>query len=94
MGKQKKFFGIIVNTVLGVFLSGGVVSAAVTLSQNISVGGCTPSVTLNGDDVFITGTFEVDSTSRFDGAVTVNANLNVNGFATTTAATCTCPSAR
>jgi hypothetical protein len=45
------------------------------VSGDLSVGNGTPSITLNGEDAYIEGTFEVDGASEFDGA------LNVDGAA-------------
>jgi hypothetical protein len=45
------------------------------VSGDLSVGDGTPSITLNGEDAYIEGTFEVDGASEFDGA------LNVDGAA-------------
>lgn len=45
------------------------------LSEDLKVGNGTPSVTLNGEDAFVEGTFEVDGATRFDGAVAINGGL-------------------
>jgi len=39
-------------------------------NRNIKIGNGTPTVTQNGEDLFVEGTFEVDGAARFDGAVT------------------------
>lgn len=39
--------------------------------KNLKVGNGTPTVTLNGEDMYVEGTFEVDGAARFDGAVTM-----------------------
>ncbi len=49
------------------------------VTGNFKVGAGSESVTLNGDDAYITGTFEVDGAARFDGLVTGNAGLTVTG---------------
>jgi cytoskeletal protein CcmA (bactofilin family) len=41
------------------------------LTGNFKVGGGTPDVAQDGEDVYVTGTFETDGASRFDGAVTL-----------------------
>ena len=41
---------------------------------NLTVGDGTPTVTMDGEDSYVEGTFEVDGASRFDGAVTVGAS--------------------
>jgi len=41
------------------------------LSEDLKVGNGTPSVTLNGEDAYVEGTFEVDGAARLDGAVTL-----------------------
>lgn len=48
------------------------------VTGNLKVGAGSESVTLNGEDAYVTGTFEVDSTSQFDGAVTVNDAVTLN----------------
>lgn len=45
------------------------------VTGDLSVGNGTPSITLNGEDAYVEGTFEVDGASEFDGA------LNVDGAA-------------
>lgn len=50
------------------------------LTGNLKVGNGTPGVTLNGEDAYIEGTFEVDGTSQFDAAVSVTSGgLTVSG---------------
>ncbi len=44
------------------------------LVGNLKVGNGTPGVTLNGEDAYVEGTFEVDGATQFDGNVTVGAN--------------------
>jgi hypothetical protein len=41
------------------------------LVGNFKVGGGVPGVALNGEDAYVTGTFEVDGASQFDGAATI-----------------------
>jgi DNA-binding transcriptional MerR regulator len=48
------------------------------LTGNLKVGAGTPGLTLNGDDAYVTGTFEADGASQFDGIVTATANINAN----------------
>jgi parallel beta-helix repeat protein len=48
------------------------------LTGNLKVGNGTPDVTLNGEDAYVEGTFEVDGTARFDGILTVNAASTFN----------------
>lgn len=50
-----------------------------TLSENLKVGNGTPSVTLNGEDAYVEGTFEVDGAARFDGAVALNGATTLGG---------------
>jgi len=52
------------------------------ITGNLKVGAGTETTTLNGDDAYITGTFEVDGAIRFDGAVTTFANLTATLGAT------------
>jgi hypothetical protein len=55
------------------------------LTGNLKVGAGTPTVALNGDDAYITGTLEVDSTSNFAGALTVTTGgIAVTGNSTIT----------
>ncbi len=49
------------------------------LTGNLKVGNATPDVTLNGEDAYVEGTFEVDGASRFDGTLTANGTLTGNG---------------
>jgi hypothetical protein len=51
------------------------------LTGNLKVGNGTPDVTLNGEDAYVEGTFEVDGAARFDGAVTANAGATIVGAA-------------
>ena len=37
------------------------------LTGNLQVGNGVPGVTLNGEDVYVEGTFEVDGAQQFDG---------------------------
>ena len=53
-------------------------SLAVT-TGNLKVGSGTPGVTLNGEDAYVTGTFEADGAARFDGAVTTNSTFAADG---------------
>lgn len=64
--------------VLAMTLGGGTGYLNV-LTGNLAVGNGTPGVTLNGEDAYVEGTFEVDGAATFDGAVTANANLDMNG---------------
>jgi Cu/Ag efflux protein CusF len=72
--------------VFGVLLagSGNFLNAAVTLSQDIVVGSGTADVTVNGDDVYITGTLEVDGAVRLDGTVALNGALTASSGITAT----------
>ena len=45
-------------------------------SGNLRVGNGTPTVTLNGEDVYVEGTFEADGAARFDGAVTFTSSVS------------------
>jgi hypothetical protein len=61
--KLRKIFTLLASFVLaiGAFGAGiGVVYATVTISQNIQIGSGTPDLTLDGDDLYVTGTAEVD----------------------------------
>jgi hypothetical protein len=63
--KLRKIFTLLASFVLaiGAFGTGiGVVYATVTISQNIQIGSGTPDLTLDGDDLYVTGTAEVDGT--------------------------------
>lgn len=50
-------------------------NADVANSGNLRIGNGTPTTTLNGEDAYIEGTFEVDGASRFDGAVTFTSSV-------------------
>ncbi|MBI3985061.1 MAG: site-specific integrase [Candidatus Levybacteria bacterium] len=54
------------------------------LSGNLQVGGGVPTLTLNGDDAYITGTFEADQASRFDSTVTISSFTSDGGVIYTT----------
>jgi hypothetical protein len=47
------------------------------LTGNFKVGNGTPGLTLNGEDAYIEGTFEVDGNSQFDGAIDSNGDLSI-----------------
>ncbi len=49
------------------------------LTGNLKVGNGTPGLSLDGEDAYIEGTFEVDGASQFDGALTTNGTLTANG---------------
>jgi hypothetical protein len=73
--KLRKIFTLLASFVLaiGAFGAGiGVVYATVTISQNIQIGSGTPDLTLDGDDLYVTGTAEVDGTlaAKTGGAAT------------------------
>ena len=84
---KKYILGTLTATLVSVFFATGFVFAAVTISTNIQVGdgvgdGVGISQTLNGDDLYIEGTFEVDGAARLDGTVTIQSNdsgLNSSG---------------
>lgn len=46
------------------------------LTGNLKVGNGTPGVTLNGEDAYVEGTFEVDGAQQFDGATVFGSTLN------------------
>lgn len=50
-----------------------------TVSGDLSVGNGTPNTTLNGEDAYIEGTFEVDGALNLDGAVDMDSTLDVAG---------------
>ena len=81
---KRRFLSVFISTFVSVFLVSGFVFAAVTISQNIQLGSGTPDLTLNGDDVYVTGTFEVDSAARFDGTLTANGNVTLAASTTVT----------
>jgi len=45
------------------------------VTGNLAVGAGSPGVALNGEDAYVTGTFEVDGASQFDGAVQFNGSV-------------------
>ena len=79
MKKSKYILGVSLSTFISIFLVWGFVFATITLSNNIQLGSGTPNLPLNGDDLYVTGTFEVDGITRLEG------DVRFNGFATTTA---------
>jgi hypothetical protein len=67
------------------FTTAGASGLANVLTGNLKVGNGTPTVTLNGEDAYVEGTFEVDSTSRFDAAMTISSGgANITGGLTLT----------
>jgi hypothetical protein len=46
----------------------------ITNPKNLKVGNGTPNITLNGEDMYVEGTLEVDGAARFDGATTIAGN--------------------
>jgi len=79
---KKHFLGVAASTFVSVFLVAGFVAAAVTLNANIQVGGGTPDLTLNGDDLYVNGTLEVNGNVRFDG--TIVGDLTITATTTNT----------
>lgn len=55
---------------------------ALYLSEDLKVGNGTPSVTLNGEDAYVEGTFESDGAARFDGAIALNGAATLAGAIT------------
>jgi hypothetical protein len=49
------------------------------LTGNVKVGNGTPGTAQDGEDLYVEGGFEADGTARFDGAVTLNSTLDVDG---------------
>ena len=52
---------------------------------DLIIGNGTPSVTQNGEDAYVEGTFEVDGASEFDGAVDFDSTITVGTTAINTA---------
>ena len=81
--KYKKYtLGVLTSTLLSLFLASTLVFAAVTISQNLQIGGGTPDLTLDGDDAYINGTLEVNGVARFDGNLELTAQSSLTGLAT------------
>src|SRR3989338_8526718 len=75
----KQWVAVITATLISVFVA-AFTFGAVTLNTNIQVGsGTIPDLTLDGDDVYIKGTLEVDGAVRFDGAVTYADSITLSG---------------
>jgi hypothetical protein len=51
----------------------------VITGEGVKVGNGTPTTTMNGEDAYVEGTFEVDGAARFDGAITAASTLTVTG---------------
>jgi hypothetical protein len=49
------------------------------LTGNLKVGNGTPSVSLDGEDAYVEGTFEVDGTSNLAGDVTLGGDITITG---------------
>ena len=69
--KKKHFFGAAFSALVSMLFAAGLAYAALTFNQNIQVGGGTAGLTLDGDDVYVTGTFEVDGIANLGGVVTL-----------------------
>ena len=54
------------------------------VTGNLKVGTGSEGVTLNGDDAYVVGTFEVDGASQLDGVTTLNGDIVVNDQVLTT----------
>ena len=52
------------------------------LTGNLKVGNGTPGVTLNGEDLYVEGTLEVDGAQQFDGALVATSTATFNGTLT------------
>jgi len=57
---------------------GGASESFQVLTGNLKVGGGSEGVALNGQDAYVTGTFEVDGAVQLDGAVTLNGDVAIN----------------
>jgi len=73
------FGGAFNGTVGATTPAAGTFTGVTTTTGNLTVGNGTPGVTLNGEDGYIEGTFEVDGAVQLDGAVTIAGNLAANG---------------
>ncbi len=49
------------------------------LTGNLKVGNGTPGVALNGEDIYVEGTLEVDGAQQFDGALVATSTATFNG---------------
>ncbi|MBI2175704.1 MAG: hypothetical protein HYU35_03170, partial [Parcubacteria group bacterium] len=77
--KKRQTWSAIASIIIAVFLISGLTQAAITLNQNIQLGNGTPTLPLNGDDLYVTGTFEVDGIANLGGATSFGADLDLNG---------------
>jgi hypothetical protein len=55
------------------------VTGQLNVSDDVKVGDGTPTTTLNGEDMYVEGTFEVDGALNLDGAVDMDSTLDVAG---------------
>lgn len=60
---------------------GGATGTFSVLTGNAKIGNGTPDTTLNGEDGYVEGTFEVDGATRIDGGTTINNTLFVDAAA-------------
>jgi hypothetical protein len=60
----------------------GTTDSLQVLTGNLAVGNGTPTTTMDGEDAYVEGTFEVDGTARFDGAIDANSTSNFAGAMT------------
>src|SRR3990167_10269646 len=81
---KRQWIGIVVSTVVSVLLVSGLVFAAVTINTNVQVGDNTgATLTMDGGDMFIDGTLEVDGVSNLGGAVTLPGSAGTTVFTVT-----------
>ena len=81
--KKKHFLGATLSALVSTLFAAGFAYAALTFNQNIQVGGGTAGLTLDGDDVYVTGTFEVDGIANLGGAVTLPGSAGTTVFTVT-----------
>src|SRR3990167_1513476 len=69
---KRQWIGIAASTIVSVLLVSGLSFAAVTINTNVQVGdNAGATLAMDGGDMFIDGTLEVDGVSNLGGAVTL-----------------------
>ena len=70
----RQWVAIAVAVVASVFIA-ALTFGAVTINTNVQLGAGTPGLTLNGDDLYVTGTLEVDGIANLAGVTTHGGNV-------------------
>jgi len=81
---KRQWIGIAASTIVSVLLDSGLAFAAVTINTNVQVGdNAGATLAMDGGDMFIDGTLEVDGVSNLGGAVTLPGSAGTTVFTVT-----------